>query len=345
MKIKQALPALAAGVLTAALVFLIVGPVVARSALDIFYPVAKENEQAAPATPAGPVFYEDTRFNIPAAAFAADGVNPDSTQFVFNMGPLLSGSGGYIVGNAQAYGCVQAPVYLPQGESIQQMEANLYDNDTNHSIDLRLHRSNRNSGADEILLSISTGQAFATPSIQSLTANSVNPIFVDNQNYHYYLRTCLQSSQTALYGAAVKSGIADLAVGILTEPGAIPTGTTSVRYSIFVINLGTTDMVGTSLDILMPANIPITNYGGIPCNLSQNLFECNLGTLAAGDSAALQVYISPPASFVGNLTAQATVLSLTADDFPANNISTSILTVGPPNYLPIITRNAGLTNP
>lgn len=345
MKFKQALPALAAGVLTAVLVFLGVGPVVARNALEIFYPNLTEEQQVPPAAPAGPAFYEENRFSVPAAAFSADGVNPDSARFVFDMGPLLSGSGGYIVGNAQAYGCVQAPVYLPHGESIQQLEANLYDNTSSFSVDLRLHRTNRSTGADDILISLTTGQAFAANSIQSLVATASTPMFVDNQNYHYYLRTCLQSSATALYGAAVKSGTSDLGVGILTDPGAIPTGTTSVRYSIFVINHGTTDMVGVTLDILMPANIPIDTYGGIPCNLSQNQFTCNLGTMAPGDSQALQVYISPPANFVGNLTAQATVLSLTPDDNPINNVSTSIRTVGPPNYMPILVEDAGVQNP
>lgn len=343
MKIKQALPALAAGVLTAALVFLGVGPVVARSALQLFYPTA--NQQSAAEAPAAPLFYEDDRFYIPAAAFVPDGVNPDSTQFVFDMGPLMSGSGGYIVGNAQAYGCVQAPVYLPQGETVQQLEANIYDNDPNHSVDLRLHRSNRVTGADDILLTVSSGQSAASASIQSLNILSATPMFVDNQTYHYYLRTCLQSAQTALYGAAVKSGLADLGVGINTDPGAIPTGTTSVRYSIFVINLGTTDMVGTTLNILMPANIPIAGYGGIPCSLSQNEFDCTLGTLAAGDSAALQVYINPPANFVGNLAASATVLSLTTDNFPGNNVVTDIRTVGPPSYLPVVAEQASVNSP
>lgn len=344
MKIKQALPALMAGVLTAALVFLGVGPVVARGALQLIN--APTDQQSAPTSPAGPLFYENDRFYIPAAAFVPDGVNPDSTQFVFDFGPLLNGSGGYIVGDsAQAYGCVQAPVYLPEGGRIQQLDANIYDNDPNRSVNLRLSRSNRSTGASDILLTVSSGESAASASIQTLTATSSSPIFVDNQDYHYYLHTCLQSSTTALYGAEVKSGLSDLAVGITTDPGAIPSGITSVRYSIFVINYGTTDMVGTTLNILMPANIPITNYGGIPCNLSQNQFQCDLGTMTPGSSAALQVYISPPANFVGNLSSSATVLSLTADDFPENNVTTDIRTVGPPNYLPTIANQASISNP
>jgi hypothetical protein len=91
----KAISGLAAGVLAALLVAAILWPVMAQ--ID---PLAARSRALDLATPQ---FGSPSRLHIPAAAFVQDGINPDSYQFVFNLGgPPFSGGGGYLRGNALA---------------------------------------------------------------------------------------------------------------------------------------------------------------------------------------------------------------------------------------------------
>ncbi len=75
---------------------------------------------------------------IPAAAFTADGSNPDSMFFPF--------SGGYFQGDTENYGCMVAPAYLPQGAEITDMFASVYDDDAVFNLSVTLRRVDNFAG-------------------------------------------------------------------------------------------------------------------------------------------------------------------------------------------------------
>ncbi len=70
---------------------------------------------------------------IPAAAFASKGNSAGSSYF-----QMFSG---YLQGSSLAGGCVQAPVYLPQGVEIVSLYASLYDNDPTNNVYVTLTRA------------------------------------------------------------------------------------------------------------------------------------------------------------------------------------------------------------
>jgi hypothetical protein len=86
-----------------------------------------------------------------------DGINPDSYQFVFNLGgPPFSGGGGYLRGNALAYGCLQAPAYLPDEVFIASLSAYVYDNDNARDLVIHLRRVHNTTGVAETIASLAT---------------------------------------------------------------------------------------------------------------------------------------------------------------------------------------------
>ena len=132
---------------------------------------------------------------IPAAAFAADGFAPDSGFFSF---------GGYFTGNSGAYGCVEAPVYLPANVPVKAMFVSVYDNDATRTISTALRRVDNFSGAVSTMATVSTSGASA--GIQVLVDDTVNFPVVLAPDFSYFLTTCLGSTMTRLYSVRLYYG-------------------------------------------------------------------------------------------------------------------------------------------
>ncbi|MFN2197805.1 MAG: hypothetical protein ACK2UW_16920 [Anaerolineales bacterium] len=341
MKPKQAFPALAAGMLTALLLVFGIWPVLANGLQAADSPAEPDTPETV-RQPAAPGFTGGDTFSIPASAFGPDGVNPMSANMVFEMGPLLGGGGGYLVGNARNYGCVQAPIYLPDGQIVQNLNANVYDNDSNRSVVVRLQRVARTNGLIQEMAAVASGTSFAEDAVVRLSSVSINQARIDNDNYQYFVNTCLTSSQTALYTVDFSFATRDLGVSLYTSPMVLLPGTTTFSYRSIVTNLGTIDMQDVQLSVDMPAQATIDNFStSVTCTQTAQQIDCPYGTLAPGEAVVLQVDLSLPSGFQGSLTAQAAVTSSTADDFPENNVATLISAVGgPPIRLPVLLLNA-----
>lgn len=347
MKINKAIPALAAGVLTALILVFGLWPVLAQTPLNIDQ--GKQVVQIAnnPQTDA-PDLDDDPILSVPAAAFGPDGADPSSYRFVITGGAVLGGGGGYMVGNARAYGCMQAPVYLPNDTDIVEMKMAYFDNDSGQDINLSLRRTNRSSGLIEILGTIQTSGA--VNAISAMTTADITPSQIDNDNYNYYLYTCLRSGNTALYGVDLFFDQVfqnDLAVSLFTNPMVILPNTTAFSYQVTVSNVGVNQMVAAQLRVTISDLATIQSSAGPTCIRTGNEFNCNLGNLNAGNSVLLTVNVNIPSGFKGSLTSQAIVSSLTQDDNLSNNVATLTSAVGgQPISLPVVVQDADtLPNP
>lgn len=340
MKPKQAYPALAAGILTALLVVFGIWPVLAHTLTASGPPTGLERSETV-RQPAAPEFGGGDTFTIPASAFGPDGSDPTSSLLVFEMGPLLGGGGGYLVGNARGYGCVQAPVYLPDSQIVQNFNANIYDNDSNRSVVVRLQRVARTNGLIQEMAAVSSGTSYAAAAVVRLTTTTVNNARIDNINYQYFVNTCLASAQTALYTVDFNFATRDLGVGLYTNPMVLLPGTTTFSYRAIVTNLGTIDMQSVQLSAILPAQATIENFfSSVTCTRTAQQIDCPFGSLEPDAAKVLQVDLSLPSGFQGSLTAQTVVTSSTPDDFPENNVATLISAVGgPPIYLPVALSN------
>jgi hypothetical protein len=336
MKPHFKIPALFAGALTALLVVLGIWPVLAQG-LPVRSPSTEVFQQPQPGSIAAPNFYDDDIFFIPAAAFGPDGVSPDSYQFVFDLGPLFNGGGGYITGNTRGQGCMQAPAYLPEGVNIQRVITTYYDNDPARQVAARLFRAHRSTGVIQELAGMSSGVSFAANSIISDEDISIDDPLIDNLNYQYYVTVCLPSSQTAFFGMGIGLTTNDMAIDIRTSPAILGPGTTSFTYLYHVMNLGNTNMVGVTLNALLPSETTIIDTNPSSCSHAASQVTCNLGTMSSGSEVVVRVEVDLPDGFTGMLITQATVTSLTGDDVPLNNVDTSILILGlPPIILPLM---------
>ncbi len=128
---------------------------------------------------------------VPAAAFASDGFDPDSLFFSFG--------GGYMTGNAQNYGCVDAPVYLPQSAIVKNMFVSLYDNDASRGMTATFWRVDNFTGSVNQLGSVSTTAGGADAAIQVLNDNTITFPDIRYPDYSYYVTSCLGSSSLRLY--------------------------------------------------------------------------------------------------------------------------------------------------
>ena len=160
-------------------------------ALPVF---ARATSSAGQATRLGPQGNEFTSspLMIPAAAFVYDGYAPTSYWFSF--------ADGYLAGNSEANGCMEAAVYLPSLAHLDGFYVYLYDNDAGTNVTATLHRVRTTTGVGQVLATVSTNGA--DTNIQYLGTNNVNPDDVSNL-YAYYVTTCLSSANTRLYGARV----------------------------------------------------------------------------------------------------------------------------------------------
>jgi hypothetical protein len=131
---------------------------------------------------------------IPAAAFSSDGFDPDSFYFTF--------SGGYIRGTAAADGCVKAPVYLPDGATIDSVYAYLYDNDSSRNAYIDVRRVRNLTGVQTTMASVSTSAYGNSTSIRYLGDFTVVEPVVDDL-YSYYVTTCFLSTNVRLYAVRI----------------------------------------------------------------------------------------------------------------------------------------------
>jgi hypothetical protein len=342
MKIKKFLPGLTSGIVLALLVIFGIWPVLAKTMLDappkqaVYQPTSQSPENS-------PEFGSDSFFSIPAAAFGPDGVNPTSYQFIFEGGPIFGGGGGYLVGNAFNYGCMQAPVYLEDGLTIYQITSHVYDNDSSQQVSIYLDRVNKNNGGQNQMASLGSGTSGTSSSMIALSSQSITNNQIDNTDYNYYVYACLPSSNTAMWDVTVYAATYDLAVGLTTQPVLLLPGTTSYTYFASVNNLGSSQATGTHLSIFLPSNATFSGLAGGPgCLFSSGQVSCPIGTLNAGATFTVQINMTLPPLFVGAVTATAGVISTTPDDVPDNNSKTLMNVVGPPIYLPISVDNAGI---
>lgn len=137
---------------------------------------------------------------VPAAAFSADGANPDSLFFPFG--------GGYFQGDAENYGCMVAPVQLPDGSTVDNLFGYLYDNSGtfNFSLDLRRRRNDLTSGG-QTMASVATSGSSASVAIVGDT--SVANAVIDNDLYSYYLTTCVLDGNMRFHAAWIFTEPAD----------------------------------------------------------------------------------------------------------------------------------------
>lgn len=126
---------------------------------------------------------------IPAAAFTDDGAFPDSMFFPF--------SGGYFVGDTDAYGCMVAPAYLPDGAVLNDMFATVYDDDATFNITINLRRVDNFSGGTETMATAVTSGSFA--GVTTIVDSTIDFPNVAYPDYSYYVTTCLQSGSIRLY--------------------------------------------------------------------------------------------------------------------------------------------------
>jgi hypothetical protein len=126
---------------------------------------------------------------IPAAGFTDDGFNPESMFFPF--------SGGYFAGDADAYGCMVAPAYLPAGAVVIDMFATVYDDDATFNITVNLRRVDNFSGGTDTMAAAATSGSFA--GVTTVADGTIDFPTVVYPDYSYYVTTCVQSGSSRLY--------------------------------------------------------------------------------------------------------------------------------------------------
>lgn len=124
---------------------------------------------------------------IPAADFAPRGNGED---FYFTY------SGGYVRGG---YGCVNAAAYLPQGATVEEVYATVYDNDGGGSVRIYVRRVDNFDGTVDDMAYMNTTNAGASPNVQVLSELTINQPDVEYPGYSYYVNTCLDSNDIRFY--------------------------------------------------------------------------------------------------------------------------------------------------
>jgi len=156
------------------------------------------------------------------------------------------------------------------------------------------------------------GAAGGTSSVSFVTtAGTTYRVAVDGKNGAY--------GQVALSWSLVEE--ADLSVLISDSPDPVEAGS-NLTYQVTVTNSGPSDASAVVLAVEIPASSVLVS---VPegCNISGNLLNCSLGTLASGAALAREIVIKP--STAGDLSASVSVTSATPDPDSANN-SNAILT-------------------
>ncbi len=143
------------------------------------------------------------------------------------------------------------------------------------------------------------------------TAGTTYRVAVDGKNGAY--------GQVALSWSLVEE--ADLSVFISGNPNPVEAGS-NLTYQVTVTNSGPSDASAVVFALEIPASsVLVTVPEG--CNISGNLLNCSLGTLASGVALAREIVIRP--SITGDLSASVSVSSATTDPDSTNN-SNAVLT-------------------
>jgi hypothetical protein len=136
-----------------------------------------------------PQYTETSPLVIPAAAFRSDGFLPGSFFFPF--------SGGYLQGDSENYGCVEAEAPLPSGFVVKRMSVSLYDNDAGRNVSVTLRKVDNFTGTGSVMGQVST--LGTSNSVQVLTDSFIVGSLVSYPDFSYYLTTCLGSGNIRLY--------------------------------------------------------------------------------------------------------------------------------------------------
>jgi hypothetical protein len=98
-----------------------------------------------------------------------------------------------------SYGCVEAPVNLPDDVTLTSFYASVYDNDRLFGAGVTLWRVNNVNGVVTALASVGTGRSAAYDGIQVLQTSSIVEPVVSYPAYAYYATICLRSTDIRLY--------------------------------------------------------------------------------------------------------------------------------------------------
>jgi len=133
---------------------------------------------------------------IPGAAFHTDGEDPDG--FFFDVDGFIAGEGTPVM--------LFAPVYLPNGATIDSMTLYAIDNSDSctgqTSVDVVLNRAEiGDSGLYQMGLVETSG---SSTGMQSPTDTTIGPNPVNNMLYRYYVRAMLCSPQHHLYAVSIE---------------------------------------------------------------------------------------------------------------------------------------------
>lgn len=128
---------------------------------------------------------------IPAAAFVPDGMNFNPGSYLFTF------SGGWVQGGAERYGCLLASASLPDGVTLSELHATLYDNDPTTDVTVTLRRVDNFSGTATAMASVGTTGDFS--GIQVPSTSAITEPVVVYPDYSYYVTTCLYSAAIRLY--------------------------------------------------------------------------------------------------------------------------------------------------
>ncbi len=138
----------------------------------------------------------------------------------------------------------------------------------------------------------------------------------------------------------------DLAVSITDVPDPVRVGD-NLTYTLTLTNTGPASANGLVLSNALPSNTLFVSAGASQgvCAASNGVVRCDLGSLAAGATAAVTVVVTPTAT--GLLTNLATVGRGEADAFAGNNIAKAVTRVSPPglsvNDVTVIEGTGGTT--
>ncbi len=269
---------------------------------------------------------------IPAAAFASDGFQPDSLFFPFG--------GGYFQGDSANYGCVVAPAYLPQGATVTDMFASVYDNDPARGISVALRRLDNFNGSTNTLATASTTGAGTFAGVQVVNDASIDNPLVVQPDYTYYVTTCLGSSSIRLYSVRFYYAFADLAVTKSASSNPANAGA-PLAYTINISNTGTISATGVVVSDTLPLKVTYQNATASQgsCMESGGLVTCNLGDMLGSSTAAVTITTSVNLFATGTLTNTAAAEGNFVDGNPEDNQGSIAVPIRPPSFLPIIIKS------
>jgi hypothetical protein len=94
-----------------------------------------------------------------------------------------------------------APAYLPNGATVVDVWASIYDNHASYDVYPALRRVQNYTGTVDLIASLTSSGA--STSIQSVYATSISNPVVSYPNYSYYATFCVRSTDTKLYSVRI----------------------------------------------------------------------------------------------------------------------------------------------